>query len=356
MNSELKNSPFPNADLLEWYEGAKRPLPWRQTKDPYLVWVSEVILQQTRVDQGIPYYLRFVDRFPSISSLALAKEDEVLKHWEGLGYYSRARNLLFTAQYIHTELNDNFPETHEGLLKLKGIGPYTAAAIGSIAFNLPLAAVDGNVYRVLSRFYGIMESVDESSTKRKIELIAQHILQRACPGDHNQAMMELGATVCTPIDPKCNACPLQGSCTSERLKLQSTLPLRSKKTKVRIRYFYYQVSVCNDETLIRRRETKDIWQGLYEFPYIESQKKLSDLELIELLKPTDSDVVVSISSEFEHLLSHQRIFAKFVLIRTERLRMSDLMRVKVSKLSSFAFPKLINRYIDQQGLAIDGEV
>ncbi len=356
MDSKLKNRPFPNTTLLEWYDGAKRPLPWRQTKDPYLVWVSEVILQQTRVDQGMPYYLRFVERFPSLASLAEAKEDEVLKHWEGLGYYSRARNLHFTAQHIHNDLHDKFPDSHEGLLNLKGIGQYTAAAIGSIVFNLPVAAVDGNVYRVLSRFFGLKESIDETATKRKIEQLAQHILSGKFPGDHNQAMMELGATVCVPIQPKCIVCPLQASCTSDLLQLQSLLPIRSKKTKVRERFFYYQIRISGDETLIRRRTAGDIWQGLYEFPYLESEEKLSDSELIKHLVLDNSDVVVSISSEFTHLLSHQRIFAKFVLIKAERISICDLMRVKVSKLSSFAFPKLINRYIGTQGLVIDEEV
>lgn len=356
MKSALNKTPFPNIALLEWYERAKRPLPWRQTKDPYFIWVSEVILQQTRVEQGTPYYLRFVQRFPTLGSLALAKEDDVLKNWEGLGYYSRARNLHFTAQYIYKELGGHFPDTIEGLLKLKGIGSYTAAAIGSIVFELPVAAVDGNVYRVLSRFFGLRESIDEAATKRRIEQIAQQILAGVSPSNHNQGMMELGATVCVPINPKCNECPLQVNCEAQFHSLQASLPIRSKKTKVRERFFYYAITLCHGETLIRKRTDGDIWQGLYEFPCIESDEKLSDSDLIKQLQLAYSDVVISISTEFKHLLSHQRIFAKFVLIRTEKLRINNLMMVKVGKLSSFAFPKLINRYIDKQRLVFDEEV
>lgn len=304
----------------------------------------------------MPYYQRFVERFPTIELLALAEEDAVLKYWEGLGYYSRARNLHFTAKYIHVELNGKFPSSYEDLLKLKGIGPYTAAAIGSIVFDLPVAAIDGNVYRVLSRFFGLMESIDETATKRKIELLANEVLPSESPGEHNQAMMELGATVCTPQNPKCKDCPLQESCVSYSHNLQTILPVRTKKTKVKERFFCYFVQTSQDELFIRRREAGDIWQGLYEFPYIELEGRLNDAELLTALNLSSEDVIVSVSPEFSHILSHQRIYAKFVLIRSKRFKINGLMKVKVSNLSSFAFPKLINRYIDQQGLVIDQEV
>ena len=347
---------FPNKGLLEWYEGVKRDLPWRKSTEPYSIWISEIILQQTRVDQGLPYYERFVAAFPKIESLANAEEDEVLKLWEGLGYYSRARNLHFTAKYVATEFSGTFPNTYKELLNLKGVGPYTAAAIGSICFNLPVAAVDGNVYRVLSRYFGITQSIDETATKKQITVLANDILNKQHPGNHNQAMMELGATVCTPVNPNCEDCPLHISCNAYANNLQSILPLRSKKTKVRDRWFYYAVHVCNGETLVSRRGSGDIWQGLYEFPLVECSAKKSESEIVEMLNLNSNDTVLEVSSEFKHILTHQRIFATFVLIKSGRFDTSNFMRVKSNKLQNFAFPRLINRYLEKQNLVNVEEV
>lgn len=347
---------FPNTKLLHWYESVKRDLPWRQTKNPYKVWISEIILQQTRVDQGLPYYKRFIEAFPTVDDLANAEEDDVLKLWEGLGYYSRARNLHFTAKEIANNLDSTFPSTYKSLLTLKGIGPYTAAAIGSICFNLPVAAVDGNVYRVLSRYFGITQSIDETAVKKQIAELASEVLAKQSPGNHNQAVMELGATVCSPLAPNCKECPLNGSCKAFALNMQAELPVRSKKTKVRDRFFYYTVMVSNGEILVSKRGAGDIWQGLYEFPLIESQSRLRDTELLKQLNLSAEDVVVHISSEFKHILSHQRIFAKFVWVKSGKFEHSKLTRVKLGNMNELAFPRLISRYLEQQRLVNVKEV
>ncbi|MFT7102446.1 MAG: A/G-specific adenine glycosylase, partial [Bacteroidia bacterium] len=281
-----------------------------------------------------------------------ANEDEVLKLWEGLGYYSRARNLHFTAKIVANELRGTFPNTYKGLLELKGVGPYTAAAIGSISFGLPVAAVDGNVYRVMSRYFGIMESIDETPTKKQITELANEVLEKEHAGNHNEAVMELGATVCSPVNPTCRECPLQRGCKAFANNIQSELPIRSKKTKVRDRYFYYSVRVCNGEVLISRRGAGDIWQGLYEFPLIEVDSRLEESEIIKLLNLSSTEVVFNVSSEFKHILSHQRIYAKFVLIKSGSFENSDFIRATLAGLESFAFPRLINRYLEKQRLAI----
>jgi A/G-specific adenine glycosylase len=345
-------STFPNTELLQWFEKVKRDLPWRETKKPYKIWISEIILQQTRVDQVLPYYERFIAAFPEIEDLANANEDDVLKLWEGLGYYSRARNLHFTAKVVANELGGTFPDTYIGLLELKGVGPYTAAAIGSISFGLPVAAVDGNVYRVMSRYFGIMESIDETPTKKQITELANEVLEKEHAGNHNEAVMELGATVCSPVNPTCRECPLQRGCKAFANNIQSELPIRSKKTKVRDRYFYYSVRVCNGEVLISRRGAGDIWQGLYEFPLIEVDSRLEESEIIKLLNLSSTEVVFNVSSEFKHILSHQRIYAKFVLIKSGSFENSDFIRATLAGLESFAFPRLINRYLEKQRLAI----
>lgn len=346
LNSELKISDFPNEQLLDWYHRVKRDLPWRETSDPYRIWLSEIILQQTRVDQGLPYYERFVERFPSVKNLAEAPEDHVMKLWEGLGYYSRARNLHFTAKLIHHELDGNFPNTHEGLLKLKGVGPYTAAAIGSIAFNLPIAAVDGNVYRVMARYFGISESIDETSTKKEIDRLANAVIPKENSSDHNQAVMELGATVCTPINPLCRECPLKPGCEAFERNLQAELPVRTKKTKVRDRFFYYIVRWNGEAFGIQKRGAGDIWHGLYEFPLFETEKRLEEESILRQLNLKKDETVISISEEFKHILSHQRIFAKFILVKTKTLE-DKLTQVKNDDLRTFAFPRLINRYLNK---------
>lgn len=340
--------------MLDWYYRVKRDLPWRDTNDPYRIWLSEIILQQTRVDQGLPYYERFVERFPSVRDLAEAPEDDVMKLWEGLGYYSRARNLHFTAKLIHQEFAGEFPNTHEGLLKLKGVGPYTAAAIGSIAFNLPVAAVDGNVYRVMSRYFAISDSIDETSTKKQIDRLANAVVATENSGDHNQAVMELGATICTPVSPNCEACPLNTTCTGWHRGLHSVLPVRSKQTKVRERFFHYVVRWNGEAVNICKRSANDIWQGLYEFPLMEHHQRMEENHLIESLGLKEDETLLSVSEEYKHVLSHQRIHARFVLIRSPH-QDPRYLHVKTSDLRTFAFPRLINRYLEKS-VVIAGEV
>lgn len=351
-----KEIDFPNSRLLDWYDRVARDLPWRESSDPYRIWLSEIILQQTRVDQGLPYYERFVESFPTVHELAAASEDAVMKHWEGLGYYSRARNLHFTAKHVSNDLSGNFPSDHIGLLSLKGVGPYTAAAIGSIAFDLPVAAVDGNVYRVLSRYFGIQESIDETSTKKEISRLAQEVLSLERSGDHNQAVMELGATVCLPKNPVCQSCPLSESCVAKRLHIQSSLPLRTKKTKVRERFFYYSVWVHDNKVALSRRGEGDIWQGLYEFLLQESDKRISESEILSMLNVDLNGQVESISREFKHVLSHQRIFSRFVVQKHDSKPEGDFIWVPKNELRSFAYPRLINRFLESSPLVIDEEV
>lgn len=308
------------------------------------------------MDQGLPYYERFVESFPSVHELASASEDQVLKLWEGLGYYSRARNLHATSKNVSENLAGEFPQTHDGLLRLKGVGPYTAAAIGSIAFNLPVAAVDGNVYRVLARYFGITDSIDSTNVKKQIAELAQMVLEEATAGDHNQAMMELGAMVCSPKQPLCQSCPLSQSCVALSQNLQPEIPVRTKKTKVRNRYFYYAVHLADGKVPIHRRGKGDIWQGLYEFPLRESETKLNEKQILELISVSENGVVESISEEFKHTLSHQRIFSRFVLLRSDLPPNVKGKWVSVVDLRNFAFPRLINRYLEKSNLVIKAEV
>ena len=350
------NKSFPSSELLRWYEGNKRQLPWRETGNPYYIWLSEIILQQTRVEQGTPYFERFVSTFPTVEQLANASEDEVLKLWEGLGYYSRARNLHATAKLVARGYGGEFPSTYAGLLSLKGVGPYTAAAIGSIAFDLPVAAVDGNVYRVMARFFGITDSIDETSTKKHITELANCVLDTTQPGNHNQAVMELGATVCTPKQPKCESCPMNSNCVANAQGLQAELPVRSKKVKVRNRYFYYIVSEFDGKLPVKRRGEGDIWQGLYEFPMLETDQALTELKLVEKAALHSDDVIISISAEFKHILSHQRIYSQFILVKHACRPSGDHLWVSLADLRNFAFPRLINRYLESSSFVFDAEV
>ena len=258
-----------------WYQGNKRHLPWRDIRDPYRIWVSEIILQQTRVIQGMDYYHNFLDRFPDLESLASADELEVLKVWEGLGYYSRARNMHAAAKDLVNNYNGRFPESYSGLLGLKGVGPYTAAAVSSIAFSEPRAVVDGNVHRILSRLFGIAEPPSGYLPSSGIARKAGEILDLEDPGTHNQAVMELGALICTPLSPNCPSCPVRQDCIAYKEDRIKDLPLRTRPPKKRIRYFHYLVIRDGHGTWLGRRKTNDIWQGLWEFPLIETKGKVS---------------------------------------------------------------------------------
>jgi A/G-specific adenine glycosylase len=346
-------------ELIRWYEVNKRDLPWRQTTNPYFIWLSEVILQQTRVEQGRSYYLKFVKRFPTVSALASAGEEEVLKLWQGLGYYSRGRNLLAAAQQIvnaKPTVKDYFPSTYQELIQLKGVGEYTAAAISSIAFGEPKAVVDGNVYRVLSRVFGIASAIDSTSGKKEFQLLAQNLLDKNRPGDHNQALMELGALVCKPKNPSCNACPCQRFCSAAKAGNPADFPLKEKKIKVRTRYFYYFIFNYDGKILLRKRvNSNDIWMGLHDFPLIESEKEVKVEDVLKkavrefTLSKTDF-AVKKISVTHKHVLSHQVLYATFFhlqLKKTFNKNLKNYIVTEENRISEFAIPRLIDRYLQR---------
>ena len=331
--------------LTNWYSKNKRDLPWRNTSSPYKVWLSEIILQQTRVAQGLDYYNKFVESYPTIVDLANDDEDNVLKLWQGLGYYSRARNLHATAKIVSFELNGVFPMTYDQIIRLKGVGPYTAAAISSFCFGEKKAVVDGNVYRVLSRYFGISTPTDSTIGKKEFQELAQECLSSENPGEHNQAIMEFGALQCTP-NPNCEACPLRVSCISYINCMVKAFPIKAKKIKVRDRYFNFIVISDNDSFYIQKRESKDIWQNLYQFPLKETKKEiLSPFELKESI--VSQAVFLQVSEQFKHLLSHQRIYAKFWEFNlAEMPTLKGFEKIKKRDIQEFAIPRLIEKYLE----------
>lgn len=339
--------------LISWYMQHKRDLPWRNTKDPYRIWLSEIILQQTRVEQGTSYFFNIVNTFPTIGKLAQAPVDQLLKLWQGLGYYSRARNMHKTAIYIHDHLGGKFPESYEGLLDLKGIGPYTAAAIASFAFQLPHAAVDGNVSRVLARLHNVEIPINTSQGQKWIHALASEALSKDRPDDHNQAMMELGATICTPSSPKCGECPLQAFCESYARGTQSELPVKLKRSKQRIRYMDYAVVETEAHLILRRRTGKDIWQGLHDFFSIEG---IPELEPDRLAQPLSEAMpglrVLSLPGQAEfsctHILTHQKIEARFWRIKADGVLKDKSIYLSIPKsdIGQVAVPRLIHKYLE----------
>ena len=346
-------------NLLSWYGSSYRSLPWKEESDPYLIWLSEIILQQTRVEQGLPYYLKFKKRFPKVQSLAQAHIDEVLKLWEGLGYYSRARNLHSTAIFISKELNGIFPNQYEEILALKGVGPYTAAAIASFAYRMPYPVIDGNVYRVLSRFFGIKIPIDSSEGKKAFNVLAQKALDRDNPGRYNQAIMDFGATHCKPKIPLCASCPFKGKCYALEKKVVDKLPLKSKKLKKKKRFFHYLIIQSQNEILISKREKKDIWNNLYEFPLIEADKLYFNIEQLSQNKPDIVNKIFNISSiknvskGYKQVLTHQEIYAVFFELRVDFFShelFNSFQSIKRENLVNFAIPKLIHLYLEDKSL------
>jgi len=337
--------------LTVWYQHNKRNLPWRTKKDPYWVWVSEIILQQTRVDQGTAYFLRFIERFPDVKTLADAPENEVLKLWQGLGYYSRARNMHVAARQIMNEFNGSFPDTINNIEKLKGIGSYTAAAIASIAFGLPYAAIDGNVFRVLSRVFGIETPIDSTIGKREFCELANELLDRQNPSVFNEALMEFGALQCTPQNPDCNSCPFRDQCIAFNQKKIAMLPFKSKKTKVKNRFFNYLFIRQEHHFYLEKREENDIWRNLYQFPLIESAKTLNIAELLttgqfKLLFNGIDIKVDSISPEIIHVLTHQRLHVRFIEIHIPKSEISfPWIKVYPKEAHDFPIPKLIDNFL-----------
>ncbi len=342
--------------LMDWYRNNQRDLPWRRTNDPYAIWLSEVILQQTRVEQGMPYWLRFMENFPTVTDLANADEREVLRLWQGLGYYSRARNLHAAAKVVRDEYNGNFPNQYEQIRALKGIGDYTAAAISSFAFNLPHAVVDGNVYRFLSRIFAINTPIDSTNGKKEFFVLANELIDKSNPGMFNQAIMEFGAMQCKPSNPDCSVCPFNQYCQSFATNTVSEYPVKSKKTKTRNRYFDFIILSDEKNTILQKREGKDIWQGLYQFPLIESATKnknkldLSKSEVANYLN-TNSHKMVKSSAIVKHVLSHQVIFAKFWWINMESVstaKDANMIKVPWSQLGDYGMPQLIVKYLESE--------
>ncbi|MGB3150565.1 MAG: A/G-specific adenine glycosylase [Maribacter sp.] len=338
-------------ELINWYSIHKRELPWRETENPYYIWLSEIILQQTQVKQGLPYYNAFVTQYPSVFDLAEASEEAVLKLWQGLGYYSRARNLHATAKHIAVNLNGVFPKTYKELLKLKGVGDYTASAIASIAFNEVAAVVDGNVYRVLSRYFGIDTPINSTQGIKEFKALATNLIDKHEPGTYNQAIMEFGAKQCKPKNPDCIACPIQNGCVSLQKNLVDTLPIKLKKTKVTIKYFNFLVCVDqNKNILFEKRNKKGIWQNLYQFPLVESEKSLNanEFNLLNLehteLKTTDFDYALYNEIDKVHKLSHQHLHTKFWIIEVENLS-EDAIPIK--ELKTYPAPVLISDFINE---------
>ncbi len=307
--------------VISWYQKNKRDLPWRHTSDPYLIWLSEIILQQTRVEQGLPYYLKFAARFPNVSAFAAAPEEEILHMWQGLGYYSRGRNMHRTANMVMEDFGGEFPQAYDELLKLKGVGQYTAAAISSFSINEAKAVVDGNVYRLLARYFGIIEPIDTGRGQKVFTALANDLIDTDRPGISNQAMMEFGALVCRPSRPECPQCPLKQTCVALREKKIEEIPVKQGKSKQRNRYFHYFIIRRDNETLFNKRGPKDIWENLYEFPLIETSEPVvaEDISLLpEFTRTFGAEArALSIHGPIRHILSHQRLFATFYLLNCE---------------------------------------
>ena len=340
--------------LVKWYDLNKRDLPWRKTKDPYKIWLSEIILQQTRVDQGLSYYNKFVAYYPKIFDLANANEDEVLKLWQGLGYYSRARNLHFTAKFICDNYNGVFPKTHKEILLLKGIGLYTASAIACFAFNLQYAVVDGNVIRVLSRIYGIYSFYDSSIGKKDFLKLAAQKLPTKNYNTHNQAIMEFGALVCKPKKPKCSDCVFNENCYAFNNSMIHVLPRKINKIKVVSRYLHFLIILHLDNVFLIKKK-KGIWSGLYEFPLIEHSQMLdnNDVMLSEEWVSFFSNNKVSVnrvSHLIIHKLSHQKLHVKFWHLRCDFLKLKDYNSIKITKLNEYPVSRLMDIYLSDNNI------
>jgi len=339
-------------NLIPWYAENKRNLPWRNNSDPYRVWLSEIILQQTRVQQGLPYYLKFLEAFPTVEELANAPEAKVLKLWQGLGYYSRARNLHATAKTITNEMGSVFPDNYSDLLKLKGVGDYTASAIASICYNEPAAVVDGNVFRVLSRVFGISTPINTTSGQKEFKKLALQLIDKGQPGTHNQALMEFGARQCVPKNPDCGSCIFQNRCLAFLNNSVAKLPVKLKSKPSVKRYFNYLVFIShNEKTLLEQRLGKGIWHKLYEFPLIETSKKI-DLQtlksMVEFQKFTNDLKVTSITLYNEkpvlHKLSHQDLYAQFWIVEVSEARKNFVF---LSEIGDYAVPVLIDNFVSE---------
>ncbi|MFZ4521725.1 MAG: A/G-specific adenine glycosylase [Bacteroidales bacterium] len=340
--------------LLSWYSDNKRDLPWRSTRDPYLIWLSEIIMQQTRIEQGTPYFNRFATAFPTIKTLANADEQTVLKLWQGLGYYSRARNLHATATRIMNDFDGNFPTSYEEIRQLKGIGDYTAAAIASICFDMPYPVMDGNVLRFISRLYGIVDSVDRPETKRKILAITSGEIDHENPGDFNQAMMEFGAMVCLPANPDCQNCIFKDGCVAFLKNRVEDIPARKPKVAVRNRFMHYLVLTMTengiDYLFMNKRKKSDIWKNLYDFPLLEGvagDGAVMDEHAFAGLLNSGSPRFLGVSGLYTHVLTHQKLHARFYRFHSDSTIDLPFILVPLTDVQQFPVPKLIDRYLSE---------
>ncbi len=347
--------------IIHWYKRNKRNLPWRNTNDPYKIWLSEIILQQTRIDQGVNYYLKFCDKYPDINSLAKAEEEQILKLWQGLGYYSRARNVHKTARLIMDKYHGQFPDNYSDIINLKGIGEYTAAAIISFAFNQVYPVVDGNVMRLISRIYGIKTAINNTKGKNEIYTIAQKLIDKNQPGEFNQAIMEFGALHCKPQNPDCKSCIFKLECVAFQQDLVPQIPFKINNIKIRKRYFHYFLLMYNGQIILNKRTANDIWQNLYDFPHIESvhflgkngiEKEFSNQfniseDLFQIIKPPD---------EYKHILTHQRIFARFYTIKIsdensfqkiKSLNNNQYISIKYESIHLYPLPRLVDKFLTE---------
>lgn len=348
--------------IIHWYQNHKRDLPWRNTSDPYLIWLSEIILQQTRIDQGLNYYLKFRNTFPRVGVLAKAPEDTVLKLWQGLGYYTRARNLHKAAKQIVDEHNGEFPTKYEDVLALPGVGSYTAAAITSMAFGTVIPVVDGNVMRVISRVFGVETAIDTAKGKKEITALMENHIDKKDPGTFNQAVMEFGALYCKPASPACNKCIFSKTCFANKHSKVSKLPTKIGKVRIKKRFFSYFVLIDNSalKTWFVKREQKDIWQNLYEFPLIEGDSLMSVNHVKRIVKETEIDhkefVAGLKTTDYRHILTHQQINARFFVIQISEknagkllkaLEIGNAMQIKIQNLENYPVSRLTERILSE---------
>jgi A/G-specific adenine glycosylase len=366
IHNSLRMNPFFTKTLLHWHDTHPRSMPWSGEKNPYRIWLSEIILQQTRVEQGLPYYNKFIETYPTVSDLADAPEDAVMRLWQGLGYYSRARNLHDAAKHVAQNLKGCFPNDYDELLKLKGVGTYTAAAIASFAFDLPHAVLDGNVYRVLSRFFGIETPIDDPLAKNIFTKLAHELLDETQPARYNQAIMNFGAMQCVPQSPNCVICPMRENCQAFATKRVNELPIKSKKIDKTFRFFNYLFIKEGNEIWLHKRVEKDIWQNLYEFPMIETNKLLeNESELISYIKSDERDLfdenslqnieIVQKSPVFKQILTHRKVIAIFWVVNICTKKMSkktNFFKTGTENLITFALPKVISDYLNNGQLSM----
>ena len=342
--------------LMKWNQVSNtRAMPWKGEKDPYKIWLSEIILQQTRVEQGLGYYERFVKAFPTVQQLAKAPQQKVFKLWEGLGYYTRCKNLIATAAFISKEKKGKFPNDYESILSLKGVGPYTAAAIASFAFNLPYAVIDGNVFRVLSRYFGVSTPIDTPAGKKLYIQLAQDLLDKETPGLYNQAIMDLGAVICKPKQPLCKICPQKNNCRALKHSIIQYLPVKEKQLKKTNRWLYYFIVEIKGSVLVRKRTTRDIWENLYEFVLYESDKLLAPgkkvlNQILKKLLGSHAVTIKNISPVFRQQLTHQSIAGQFIELQMDNrpASLNNYELIKKTAIKKYPFPKFITAWLQQE--------